>query len=75
MSIGNILMISLSIVLMVTMLILIVILFTAITYMQVCEGKEAAHEQKESAQEVGNAHPAAQRRRRRAACGDSCEVR
>ena len=75
MSIGNILMIGLSIMLMVTMLILIVILFTAITYMQVCEGKEAAHEQKASAQEYGNAHPAAQRRRRRAACSDTCEVR
>lgn len=74
MSIGNILMISISILLMVTLLILIVILFTAITYMQVCEGKELTHEQKESTQEVGNAHPAAQRRRRRAACGDSCEV-
>ena len=74
MSIGNILMISLSIMLMVTMLILIVILFTAITYMQVCEGKEQTHEQKASAQDGGIAHPAAQRRRRRAACGHSCEV-
>lgn len=75
MSIGNILIISLSIMLMVTMLILIVILFVGITYLQVCEGKEAEHEQKASAQDGGISNPAAQRRRRRAACGDTCEVR
>ncbi len=74
MSIIDILIVAMCITIMVTLAILIVTLFVAITYIQVCEGKELTHEQKDSAQEAGNAHPADQRRRRRAAFGHSCEV-
>ena len=42
------------------------------TWMQVNDGKEAFHEEKASAQEVINTHPAAKRRRRSAAAQYPC---
>lgn len=46
-----------------------VLFFLAATWMQVQDGKEQAHEQETGAQAGGIAAPAAQRRRRGAACG------
>ena len=44
------------------------------TWMQVNDGKEAFHEEKASAQESINTHPAAKRRRRSAAAGYPCQM-